>query len=177
MFYSSGKPLKKLDADWTTLTAYGGSEIRQFRGKNNQMLLEQPEVEISLSHFNARGPIVLGLKTLRHMGIFVKNLMVYIETIDIHPVIQHRLACQQIKKGDEEYQIEYRVASEGPKHGEMCQPPAQESQVSIDMINQAQDIPDYISEGPETEYNTYEQWYHMHEPADKFMRYKLHLKI
>ena len=30
MFDSSGKALKKLDADWTTLTAYGGSKIRQF---------------------------------------------------------------------------------------------------------------------------------------------------
>ena len=30
MFYSSGKALQKLDADWTTLTAYGSSKIRQF---------------------------------------------------------------------------------------------------------------------------------------------------
>ena len=50
MFDSSGKALKKLNADWTTLTAYGGSKIRQFGGKNNQVLLEQPEVEISLSY-------------------------------------------------------------------------------------------------------------------------------
>ena len=43
----------------------------------------------------------------------------------------------------------------------MCQPPAEESQVSIDMINQAQAISDYISEGLQPEYDVEEQWYHM----------------
>ena len=98
------------------------------------------------------------------MGIFVKQAMVYIETIDIHSMVQHRLASQQIKKGeDDENQNEYHVASEVPKVGETCQPPAEESEVSCDMINQAQAIPDYISEGPEPEYNTEKQWYHRAE--------------
>ena len=111
---------------------------------------------------DATDPILLELKTLRCMGIFVKCPMVYIEIIDIHSVIQHRLASQQIKKGeDDENQTEYQVASEVPKVGETCQPP--ESQVSIDMINQVQAIPDYISEGPESEYDIEEQWYHMDE--------------
>ena len=35
------------------------------------------------------GPILLGLKTLRHMGIFVKHPMVYIETINTISLIQH----------------------------------------------------------------------------------------
>ena len=90
--------------------------------------------------------------------------MVYIDTIDIHSMIQHRLGRQQIKKGEDDgNQTEYQVASEVPKVGEMHQPPAEESQVSIDMINQAQAIPDYISEGLEPEYDVEEQWYHMHE--------------
>ena len=94
----------------------------------------------------------------------MKHPMVYIETIDIQSMIQHRLASQQIKKGkDEENQTEYQVASEVPKVKEMYLPPAEESQVSIYMINKAQAIPDYISEGPKPEYNVEKQWYHMDE--------------
>ena len=33
--------------------------------------------------------------------------------------------------------LSIQVPSEVPKVGEMCQPPAEESQLSIDMINQA----------------------------------------
>ena len=98
------------------------------------------------------------------MGLFVKHPMVYIETTDIHFMIQHRLASQQIEKEeDEENQTEYQVVSEVPKVGEICQPPAEESEVSVDMINQAQAISDYISEGWEPEYDVEEQWYHMDE--------------
>ena len=90
--------------------------------------------------------------------------MVYIENNDIHSMIQHRLASQQIKKGeDDENQTEYQVPSAVPKVGEMCQPPTKESEVSITMINQAQAIIDYISEEPEPEYDIEEQWYHMDE--------------
>ena len=90
--------------------------------------------------------------------------MVCIETIDIHSMIQHRLASQQIKMvEDEENQTEYRVVSEVHTIGEMHHPPAKKSYVSIDMINQAQTIPDYISEGPEPEYDKEGQWYQMDE--------------
>ena len=98
------------------------------------------------------------------MGIFVKHPRVYIETTDIHSMIQHRLASQQIKKGeDEENHTEYQVASKVPKVGEMYQPPTEKSQVSTEMINQAQTISDYISEGLELVYDVEEQWYHMDE--------------
>ena len=50
---TSGKTLKRLDADW---------------GKNNQMLLEKPEVEIFSHIVDATGPILLGLKTLKMHG-------------------------------------------------------------------------------------------------------------
>ena len=74
-------------------------------------------------------------------------------------MIQHRLASQQIQKGeDEENQTEYQIASEVPKVEEVCQPPAEESQVSIDMINKALATPDYILEGPEPEYDVEKQW-------------------
>ena len=49
------------------------------------------------------------------MGIFVKHPMMNTETIDIHSMIQHRLAIQHLKKGeDEENHTEYQVASEVP---------------------------------------------------------------
>ena len=118
-------------------------------------------------------PILLGLQALRCMGIFVKQPMVYIETIDIPSKIQCRLASQQIKKGEyEEYQTEYQVAPEVPTVREMCQPPAEESKVSIDMINHTQAIPDYISEGTESEYDIEEQWYNMDE-LDQLVIYEI----
>ena len=46
---------------------------------------------------------------------------------------------------------------------ETCQPHAEESQISIDMINQAQAISDYISEEPEPKFDVKKQWYHMDE--------------
>ena len=98
MFYSSGKALKKLDADWTTLTAYGGSKIRQF-GIRIIKCFWNKKWKFLFHIVDATGPILLGLKTPRCMGIFVKHSVVYIETIDMHSMIQHRLASQQIKKG------------------------------------------------------------------------------
>ena len=135
---STGKAPKKLDADWTTLTAYGGSKIRQFGVRIIKCFWNNQKWKFFFHIVDATGPILLGLKTLRCMRIFVKHPMVYIETIDIHSIIQHRLANQQIKKGeDEENQAEYQVASEVPKVGQMSQLPVEESQVSIGMINQA----------------------------------------
>ena len=112
MFDSSGKALKKLDADWTTNSIWRQYDQAVW-GKNNQMLLEQPEVEISLSHCRCCRP--------NTAGIFEKHPMVYIETIDIQSMIQHRLASQQIKKGEEdENHTENQVASEVTKVGAMC---------------------------------------------------------
>ena len=95
-------------------------------------------------------------------GDLCETPMVYIETTELHSTIQHRLTSQQIKKGeDEENQTENYVASEVPKVGTTHQPPAEESQVSTDMINQTEAVSDYI--GPEPEYNVEGQWYHMDE--------------
>ena len=135
MFDCSGKALKKLDAVWTTLTAYGGSKIRQFGVRIIKCFWNNQKQKFLFHIVDATGPILLGLKTLRCIVIFVKHPMVYIETIDIHSMIQHRLACQQIKKGEDDgNQTKYQVASEVPKLREMCQLPAEESLLSIDMI-------------------------------------------
>ena len=96
MFDPSGKALKKLDEDWTTLTAYGSSKIRTFGIRIIKCFWNNQKWKFFFHIVDPTVPILLGLKTLRCMGIFVKHPMVYIETTDIHPMIQHRLASQQI---------------------------------------------------------------------------------
>ena len=164
MFDSSDKALKKLDADWITLTAYGGRKMRQLGVRIIKCFWNNQKWKFLFHIVDATGPTLLGLKTLRHMEIFVKHPMVHIVTIDIHFIIQHRLPSQQIKKGEDgENQSEYQVASEVLKVGETCQTPAEESQVSIDMIYQSQATSDYISEGLEPDYDVKGQWYYMDE--------------
>ena len=164
MFDSSSKALKKFDADWITLTAYTGSKIRQLRARITKCFWNNQKWKILFHIVDATEPILLKLKTLKMYGDLCETTMVYIETIDIHSMIQHRLAIQQIQKGgDKENQTEYQVASEVCKIWETNEPPAEESQVSIDMINQAQANWYYISEGLEREYDVDEQWYHMDE--------------
>ena len=108
MFDSSGKALKKLDADWTTLTAYGGCKI---------------EVEISLSHCSYYRPNTAWNGDSKTHGDLCETPLVQIKTTEIHSMIQHTLASQQIKKGeDEENQTDCLVASEVPKVGEIHQP-------------------------------------------------------
>ena len=65
---------------------------------------------------DAEGPPLLGLKTLRHIGIFSKHLRVCIEKIDLHS-INLALASEQPKDGEDgqnlsEYQ---KTVSEVPK--------------------------------------------------------------
>ena len=125
------------------------------------MLLKQPDVEILLSHCRFYRPNTAGIEDSKMHGVLCDDM--YIEPIDIHSMIQHRLASQQINKGGEENQTEHQVASEVPTVGEICQPHVEEFQVSINMINQAQAISDYISEGLEPKYDVEEQWYYMDE--------------
>ena len=86
------------------------------------MLLEHFQKWKFIFHFvDTSGPILLGLKTLRHMGIFVKHPMMYIETCDIHSMIKCRLASQQLEKEErDENQTKYQIASEVPKVVETC---------------------------------------------------------
>ena len=98
MFDSSGKTLKKPDADLTTLTTYGGSKSRQFGVRIIKCFWNNQKWKFPFHIVDVTDPILLRLKTLRSMGIFVKHPMVYIETIDLHSMIQHRLATLHIKK-------------------------------------------------------------------------------
>ena len=68
MFDSSGKVLKKLDADWTTLTAYGGSKVRQFGIRIIKCFCNNQKWKFLFHTVDATGPIMLGLKTLKTYG-------------------------------------------------------------------------------------------------------------
>ena len=61
---------------------------------------------------------MLGLKTLRHMGIFSKHPRVYIKTIDLQSV-NLVLASEQLKEGEDGQNLsEYQnIVSEVPKVG------------------------------------------------------------
>ena len=61
MFDSSGKALKKLDADWTTLTAYGGSRIRQFGVEIIKCFWNNLKWKFLFHIVDATGPVLLGL--------------------------------------------------------------------------------------------------------------------
>ena len=98
MFESSGKALKKIDADWTTLTACGCSKIRKFGVRIIKCFWNNPKCRFLFHIVDTTGPILLGLKTLRHMGLFVKLPIMYIETIDIHTMIQHRLPVNKLRR-------------------------------------------------------------------------------
>ena len=80
---------------------------------------------------HAEGPTLLGLKTLRHMGIFSKHPRVYIETIDFYS-INIALASKQPKEGEDGQNLsEYQhTDSEVPRVGvATCPTPAEKLQV------------------------------------------------
>ena len=70
--------------DRTTLKAYGRKTVKQYGARalncqwNNKLI--RPIFHI----VGAKGPILLGLPTLRRMGLLQKHLRVFIEHIDIH---------------------------------------------------------------------------------------------
>ena len=76
---------------------------------------------------DAEGPTLLGLQTLRHMGLFSKHPRVYIETIDLHSM-NLVLASKQPKEGEDGQNLsEYQTTvSEVPKVGVAAHPTSAE---------------------------------------------------
>ena len=82
--FDAGNVLNKFSKEWTTLRPCGGGIIKQFGARMIKCKWNFQQW-VSLFHIvDAEGPPLLGLKTLRHMGIFSKHPRVYIETIDLH---------------------------------------------------------------------------------------------
>ena len=93
MFDANGNALDKFSKEWTTLRAYGGGIIKHF---GIRMIKCKWNYQKWVFHFHivdVEGPTLLGLKTLRHTGIFSKHARVYIETIDL-PFMNLLLAQQ-----------------------------------------------------------------------------------
>ena len=131
MFDANGNALDKFSKEWTTLRACGGGIIKQFwtRMIKSKWIYQK---WVFLFHIvDAKGPTLLGLKTLRHMGIFSKHPRVYIETIDLHS-INLVLASKQPKEGEDGQNVNkyQNTISEVPKVGVAAFPtPAEKFQV------------------------------------------------
>ena len=85
-FDNAGNSLVGFSNDRTTLKAYGGKTIQQYgvRALNFQWYnkLIKPIFHI----IEAERPILLGLPTLRRMGLFQKHPKVFIENIEVHQI-------------------------------------------------------------------------------------------
>ena len=98
MFDASGNALDKFSKEWTTLKAYRGGIIKQLGTRMIKYKWNYQKWMFLVHIVDAEGPTLLGLKTLRHMGIFSKCPRVCIETIDLHSV-NLALASKQPKEG------------------------------------------------------------------------------
>ena len=68
MFDYSGKALKKPDADWTTIAAYGGSKIRQYRVRIIKCFWNKQKWKFLFHTKDVTGPILLRMKNLKMHG-------------------------------------------------------------------------------------------------------------
>ena len=78
--------------DRTTLKAYGGKTIKQYGVRALNCQWDNKLIRPIFHTVEAKGTILLGLPTLRRMGLFQKHPMVFIEHIDIHQIQQNNLA-------------------------------------------------------------------------------------
>ena len=87
-FDEAGNSLAGFSDDRTTLKAYGGKTIKQYGIRALICQWDNKLIRPIFHIVEAKGPILLGLPTLRRMGLFQKHPRVFIEHIDIHQ-IQH----------------------------------------------------------------------------------------
>ena len=88
LFYSNGAPqTDKFDKDWTNLVAYGGSIIKQIGMKPVACKWGKKNFVTNFHIVDAENhPVLLGLGTLRYLGLFVEHPLVFIDTVKIRPV-------------------------------------------------------------------------------------------
>ena len=91
-FDEAGNSLAGFSNDKTTLKAYGGKTIQQYGVRVINCQWNNKCIRPIFHIVEAKGPILLGLTTLRKMGLFHKHPRVFIEHIDIHQVQQNNLA-------------------------------------------------------------------------------------
>ena len=81
-FDSTGKALEKFDFDWIIQTAYWGTTIMQFEVNVIKVIWNNEKWKFIFHTVDAQGPAVLGLRTLRQVGIFIKHPMICMENVD-----------------------------------------------------------------------------------------------
>ena len=91
-FDEAGNSLVGFSNDRTTLKAYGGKTIKQYGVRALNCQWDNKLIRPIFHTVEAKGPILLGLPTLRRMGLFQKHPRVFIEHIDIHQIQQNNLA-------------------------------------------------------------------------------------
>ena len=91
-FDEAGNSLVGFSNDKTTLKSYDGKTIQQYGVRALNYQWDNKLITPIFHIVEAQGPILLGLPTLRRMGLFQKHPRVFIEHIDIHQIQQNNLA-------------------------------------------------------------------------------------
>ena len=91
-FDDAGNSFVGFSNDRTTLKAYGGKTIQQYGLRALNCQWYNKLIKPILHTVEAKGPILLGLSTLRRMGLFQKLPRVFIENIDMHQIQRDNLA-------------------------------------------------------------------------------------
>ena len=91
-FDEAGNSLAGFSNDKTTLKAYGGKTIQQYGVRVINCQWDNKYIKPIFHIVEAKGPILLGLTTLRKMGLFQKHPSVFRESMDIHLIQKDNLA-------------------------------------------------------------------------------------
>ena len=87
-FDEAGNSLVWFSNDRTALKAYGGMTIQHYSVRMLNCQWDNILIKPIFHIVEAKGPILLGLTTLRKMGLFQKHPRVFIENIDMHQLQQ-----------------------------------------------------------------------------------------
>ena len=85
---TEGKPIGGYGQERTTLRGYNGKLIQQYGVRVIVSYLNNQYWNILFHMVNAQGLILLGLNTLKKMGLFTKHPRVSIETVDLYSSAQ-----------------------------------------------------------------------------------------
>ena len=91
-FEEAENSLAGFSNDKTTVKVYGGKKIQQYGVRIINCQWDNKYIKPIFHILEAKAPILLGLTTLRKMGLFQKHPRVFIESMDIHPIQKDNLA-------------------------------------------------------------------------------------
>ena len=91
-FDDAGDSLVGFSNDRTTLKVYGGKTIQHYGIRALKCQWDSRLIKPIFHIVEAKGPTLLGLPTLRRIGLFQKHPRVFIESIDIHQIQKDKLA-------------------------------------------------------------------------------------